>query len=313
MSPATDPYDAADKIAVETPDVITLDLEMPRMNGLVFLRKIMRQRPIPVVIITGKSTPQVENTIEAFYEGAVDVVNKSDIQPSDRNSVKRITDKVWQLSFSKIKRIASHPVPNHIRYDSTANDSFKNIVMIGASSGGIRAIHEILNRLSGQIPPVILVQHMSESFTGSFASHLNKRLPYYVKEAQDAEPLRKNLIYVAPGGRHLVVGKQAQRIVLFLNNDPAVNHVKPSVDKLFLSAVQQNVPNVYAFLLTGMGRDGAEGLLALKENQAYTVAQNRESSAIFGMPGEAIKLGAAKKVLGLPQMADLINSLNKNP
>lgn len=310
MESAENPYVAAERIAKETPDVITLDIEMPRMNGLIFLRKIMRQRPIPVIVITGKNARHVEQTVEALYEGAVDVIDKKELNHQDEEQIKRICDKVYEVSFSRLKRLA--PLVG------ARNDMFKpglhadkpsKIVLIGASSGGTRIIGDILSQLKSNIPPLVIVQHMSENFTKTFATQLNARLDLHVVEAKDGDELRNGKVYIAPGNMHLEIDKRLSKYFVRLNQDEAVNHVRPSVDVMFYSMSRFEVNNVFAFLLTGMGRDGARGLLELNKKGAFTVAQDEESSIIFGMPREAIRLGAASEVMNPKQIADFINKL----
>lgn len=308
MQSAEDPYVAAQRIAEETPDVITLDIEMPRMNGLVFLRKIMRQRPVPVVIITGINTDQVEQSVQALYEGAVDVVAKSDINQFDKESIKQITDKVYQVSFSRMRRIP--PLTGAKAGPLIMPDKkVKKVVLMGASSGGTRVLTEIISQLKDDIPPLLIVQHMSASFTKTFAAQLDMRVNFLVKEAEQGEELKNGVVYVAPGDRHLEVQKILSRIILHLNEEPPVNHVRPSVDVLFSSMARYVVNNVYAFLLTGMGKDGAEGMKRLYDKGAYTVAQDEESCVIYGMPKEALRLGGVSQVMNIRQIVNFINSL----
>lgn len=308
MNSAEDPYMAVQRIAEETPDVITLDIEMPRMNGLIFLRKIMRQRPVPVVIITGKNTEQVEQSIQALYDGAVDVIAKSDINQLDKDGIKRITDKVYQISFSRMRRLPRFPAKKAGRHKSPPQ-KVEKVVLMGASSGGTRVFSDIICELKDDIPPLVIVQHMSASFTKTFASQLDMRVNFMVKEAEEGEYLQNGVVYVAPGDKHLQIQKKPGRISLHLNEGPPVNHVRPSVDVLFSSMARYMVNDVYAFLLTGMGKDGAQGMKELYDKGAFTVAQDEESSVIYGMPKEALQMGAVRQVMNIRQIVNFINGL----
>ncbi|MFW5974570.1 MAG: chemotaxis-specific protein-glutamate methyltransferase CheB [Bacteroidota bacterium] len=295
---AGDPYEAVKIIAQEAPDLITLDIEMPRMSGLTFLKKIMRQHPIPVIIITSQNINQIEAAMEALREGAVELISKNDITPTDLEGRKNLLEKIWAASNSKVTRLVYDRVmdtaaqTNYSRYNGS-----NKLILIGASSGGTRTISEIITRLPAGIPPIVIVQHIPEQMSFLFARQLNQVCPFYVKEAEDDDLLVKNQVLIAPGNRHLELKQTSYGLKTRITHGPPVNHVRPSVDKLFFSALPFASRDVIAIILTGMGSDGAQGLLKLREKDAYTIAQDEKSAVIYGMPKVAWEMGAAKAVM----------------
>ncbi|MCF8308292.1 MAG: chemotaxis-specific protein-glutamate methyltransferase CheB [Bacteroidales bacterium] len=313
LTPATDPYQAAKIIGQEAPDVIALDIEMPRMNGLTFLKKIMRQHPIPVVIITQLDVNQIQMSLEALNAGAIDVVAKKDINPENESGKQDLLNKMWAAANSRINRLYPEKQPVHqqerksIHPRGEANSD--TIVMIGASSGGTAIISTILNKLPSEIPGTIIVQHIPEHMSYLFAKQLNAKTPFYVKEAENGDRVLKNKVLVAPGNHHIELQKDKQGYYCRITHGPPINHVRPSVDKLFFSALPFETQKMYAFLLSGMGRDGAQGLLKLRQKGTYTVAQDEGSSVIFGMPKVAIDLGAAKAIMNTDEIIALFKSV----
>ncbi len=292
---AGDPYEAVKLMAEEAPDLITLDIEMPRMSGLTFLKKIMRQHPIPVIIITSQNVSQIEAAMEALREGAVEVISKNDITPADHEGRKNLLEKMWAAANSKVSRFTPEKITDSgVQTKQTQYNGSNKLVLIGASSGGTRTISEIITRLPSGIPPVVIVQHIPEQMSFLFARQLNQVCPFYVKEAENDDLLVKNQVLIAPGNRHLELKQTTHGIKARITHGPPVNHVRPSVDKLFFSALPFASRDVIAIILTGMGSDGAQGLMKLREKGAYTIAQDEKSAVIYGMPKVAKEMGAAK-------------------
>lgn len=316
---ASDPYEAVAKIAEVLPDVITLDIEMPRMNGLTFLSKLMKQHPIPVVVISSVAGEGSDNGIKALKLGAREIITKPRLS-SQEEIVEykiRIADAIKAAAQTQIKQVPGRMVANEDSLSDTTDKQSKegqknaqvseDVILMGASTGGTDVISRILKGLRTDLPGILIVQHMPGEFTGAFASRLNKECDLYVKEAEHDDVIKRGCVYIANGFNHLELDKQNGKFVCKLEKGELVNRHRPSVDVLFHSAVKFQGKNITAILLTGMGADGARGLLKLNEIGARTFAQDEKSSVIFGMPKEAIKLNAAKKV-GNPE--ELINWLN---
>lgn len=311
LQSAGDPYEAAKIISREAPDVIALDIEMPRMSGLTFLRKIMSQHPIPVVIVTNQDVNQIEMSLEALQAGAVDVVSKKDIGPGENDGRRDLIEKMWGAANSKVSRI----FPGHAAKEEKKADIFpsqkpsEKLVVMGASSGGTAVISSILQNLPADIPGMVVVQHIPEDMSFLFAKQLNMQTLFYVKEAENGDRVMRKKVLVAPGNKHIELRQDSMGFYVRITQGPPINHVRPSIDKLFYSALQYDAKKIYAFLLTGMGQDGAQGLLKLRQKGAYTVAQDERSSVIFGMPKVAIGLGAAKAVMNPDEIIRVIKSL----
>jgi two-component system chemotaxis response regulator CheB len=293
---ASDPYEARQAIKTLDPDVVTLDVEMPNMNGLAFLEKIMRLRPMPVVMISSHTQTGAEATLEALSLGAVDCVAK----PCDADFMRGFGDlaeKVKTAARAQVRaagaRITPRPEPHFAPNGK--------IVAIGASAGGVEALMTVLSRFPANCPPTVIAQHMPASFTHGFAERLNRISAAQVSEAEHGTPLLPGRAYVAPGGSHMeVAGRFPTRCVL----KPA-DHVtgpRPSVDVLFASVARISKGRAVGAILTGMGRDGARGLLAMRETGAGTIAQDQETSVVYGMPRAAVELGAAEAQLPLEQI-----------
>lgn len=305
---APDPFVARDKILKYNPDVITLDVEMPRMDGITFLKKLMRYYPIPVVILSSLTQSGMATTIEALEEGAVDVIAKPrmDIIKGMEQISREVIEKVKTAARAKIrkrneaKKEASVPV----LMGKALKQSTNKVIAIGASTGGTEAIKDILVRLPADAPGIVVVQHMPEKFTKAFAERLNSLCNMEVREARDGDGVIPGAVLIAPGNYHMQFRRSGARYYVTLNQDPPVYHQRPSVDVLFDSVAEYAGSNATGVILTGMGADGSHGLLKMKQSGARTIAQDEESCIVFGMPKEAIKLGGVDRVLPLEKIPD---------
>lgn len=310
---APDPYIARDKIVKLKPDVITLDIEMPRMDGITFLRKLMHYYPLPVIIVSSLTPKGGKLAIEALEAGAVEIINK----PSHAKEVSDIS----VLLIEKIKAAAEVNLNcNHqqnidkstIKRYRTIKDTNIDLIAIGASTGGTNAVRRILMELPRNIPGIIIVQHMPEDFTNSFAKSLDQICDIDIKEAEDGDKIVPGLALIAPGNKHLLVEYSNFLYFVKVKNGPLVSRHRPSVDVLFKSTSRCAAENSIGIILTGMGNDGARGLLAMKEKGAKTIAQDENSSVIFGMPKEAVKINAADEILSLGQIPQRILEIVDN-
>jgi len=321
MATAGDPYLAASKMSIEAPDVITLDVEMPKMDGLTFLRKIMSQHPIPVVIISSLTERGTETALKAMEYGAVEIISKSqfDVRGFSEEDAIRICDTIKSASkvLPKRRSIATavvtpklssdvilKPVVNHSMIQTT-----EKVVAIGASTGGTEALKVFLEAMPADSPGMIIVQHMPEMFTRSFANRLNGICKITVKEAENGDTVIRGRALIAPGNKHMLLKRSGARYFVEIQEGPLVNRHRPSVDVLYRSVAQYAGKNSVGIIMTGMGDDGARGLLEMKTAGAYTIAQDEKSSVVFGMPREAIKLGAAAKIMALEDMAGFISRI----
>ena len=294
---AIDPYVARDKIVRLTPDVVTLDIEMPRMDGLTFLRRLMKYHPLPVIVVSSFTQEGSDAAIEALELGAVDVLGKP--RAADLGSIADVlAEKVRVAAAVRGKKRQSDPAPPVA--DATAGVDFsatgEEIIAIGASTGGPEAIRTILLGLPANAPGILIVQHMPPYFTGSFAKRLNDACPMEVREAEHGEEVSPGLALVAPGGKHLVLRPNRGQYRVEVKEGPPVHHQCPSADVLFHSVARHAGPDAAGVLLTGMGTDGARGLLAMKEAGAHTIAQSEETCIVFGMPREAIRIDAVTEI-----------------
>lgn len=324
MGTAADPIIAVKKIMKEIPDVITLDIEMPRMDGLTFLRKIMSQHPIPVVVISSLTTEGTEVAMKALEYGASEIIGKPAMNTAQFINESKILlcDAVKAASHAKLKRkkitSASSSSAILVRPKYSADVIIKRassikriidtdkIIVLGASTGGTEAIRHFLKQLPPKVPGIAIVQHMPEGFTKSFANSLNNICDLDVKEAENGDKLYQGRVLIAPGNKHILLKRVGKEYYVEVKEGPLVNRHRPSVDVLFRSAARYAGKNAVGILLTGMGNDGAKGLLELKEAGSYTIAQDEATSVVFGMPKEAIKLNAAEKVLPLDNIAPFI-------
>ena len=311
---APDPFIARDKIVKLSPDVITLDVEMPKMDGITFLDKLMRHFPIPVVIVSSLTQVGAETTMRALEAGAVEVVAKPEmnVQKGLELISSDIVEKVRIAASARVMKRAAksvQPQASPLTFQSKAlTKSTHKVIAIGASTGGTEAIREVLTRLPADTPGIVLVQHMPEHFTKAFAERLNTICAMEVREASDGDSVIPGRVLIAPGGFHMVLKRSGARYYVSLNQEAQVFHQRPSVDVLFDSVATYAGSNSVGAILTGMGADGAKGLLHMREAGARTMAQDERSCVVFGMPREAIKLGGAEDVLPIQDVASKILS-----
>ena len=305
---APDPYVARDKIVKLKPDIITLDIEMPRMDGLTFLKKLMRHYPLPVIIVSSLTTKGGKLAMDALSLGALEVMSKPSSAYSIGEMGVQLIDKIRALARVKVRpkgeRSSSSSENIQIKMASKALSKTTNkIIAIGASTGGTEALKTILTGMPPNAPGTLVVQHMPANFTTSFAERLNELSTMTIKEARDGDSLVNGVALIAPGNYHMLLKRSGARYYVQIKKGPLVHHQRPAVDVLFHSVAAYAGGNAVGVILTGMGSDGAIGLLKMKEAGARTMAQDEKSCIVFGMPKEAIKLGAAEKVLPLENIA----------
>ncbi|MCA9498355.1 MAG: chemotaxis response regulator protein-glutamate methylesterase [Nitrospira sp.] len=302
---APDPYVARDKMKALNPDVLTLDVEMPKMDGLTFLQKIMSARPMPVVMVSSLTEQGAATTLKALEAGAVDFVTKPtvDIQHGLSDLAHQIVNKVKIAAQANVKkRTLPDDCAERIKALAAQSAMIKTtdtIIAIGASTGGTEALRELLEVLPPNTPPIILTQHMPERFTKSFANRLNELCQIHVKEAQEGDSVIPGQALLAPGNYHMELRRSGARYYVSLNQEPLVNRFRPSVDVMFRSVARYAGGNSVGVILTGMGNDGAAGMLEMKQAGAVNFAQDEASCVVFGMPKEAIKAGGVDKILPL--------------
>ena len=305
---AVDPYVARDKIVKLHPDVVTLDIEMPRMDGLSFLAKLMKYFPLPVVIVSSLTPKNSAAALQALSLGAVEVVSKPGSQYSVPDVGRGLVRAIRAAAGARIMQAQRHSTTPDISAPPALLhlETTHKILAIGASTGGTKAIEAVLRALPGTTPGTIIVQHMPEHFTAAFASRLNQVCRLEVREARDNDVVVPGLVLIAPGQRHILLHKSGAQYLVRLKEGPAVHHQRPSVDVLFHSVARNAGRNAVGVILTGMGADGAKGLQAMHDNGAYTLAEDEKSCVVFGMPQEAIKLGAVDEVVHLSLMPQAI-------
>ena len=301
---AADPYEARDKIKLHSPDVLTLDVEMPRMDGLTFLRNLMRLRPMPVVMVSSLTEEGADVTMAALQVGAVDFVSKPKLGIAEglHAMAEELREKVKAAAGARVRYrepSASAPVVTRSAELRTTD----RVIAIGASTGGTEAVAEVLTGLPPDAPAVLITQHIPEVFSSRFAARLDRCSALSVKEARDGDAVLLGHAYVAPGDHHLRIARSGAKYVCRVSKDEPVNRHRPSVDVLFQSVASAVGTRAIGVILTGMGSDGAEGLLAMRRAGASTIAQDRESSVVWGMPGEAVKRGAAEATVALGEVA----------
>jgi len=310
---AVDPYIARDKIAELRPDVITLDLEMPRMDGLSFLAKLMKHFPMPVVVLSSLTPKNSELAMKALDLGAVEVLCKPGAAYSTKNISHNLAMAIRSAASARIDRI-SDKTKSALEADQTETllvQTTDKVIAIGASTGGTKAIEAVLCGIPAVAPGIVVVQHMPENFTTSFAARLNEICPMQVREARNDDHVVPGVALIAPGNKHMVLQRSGGTYVVKIKDGPRVHYQRPSVDVLFQSVAKNAGRNAVGAILTGMGADGAKGLKAMRESGAHTMAQDESTCVVFGMPKEAIKLNAADEIVPLPRIsAAIINSLN---
>jgi two-component system chemotaxis response regulator CheB len=318
LGTASDPFIAAQRIREEVPDVITLDVEMPRMDGITFLQKIMSQHPIPVVMCSSLTEEGSETALKALEYGAVEIIQKPKLGVKQFLEESRIIicDTVKAAAEARVKRISPgvKKVPPKLTADAviakpTGNamiQTTEKVVMVGASTGGTEALRVFLEAMPLDAPGIVIVQHMPEHFTRSFAARLDGICRISVKEAENNDTVMRGRALIAPGNAHALLKRSGARYYVEIKDGPLVSRHRPSVDVLFRSAARYAGKNAVGVIMTGMGDDGAKGLKEMKEAGASTIAQDEQSCVVFGMPKEAIKLGAADRVLPLEVIAGAV-------
>lgn len=317
---ATDPLIARDKIKRLNPDVITLDVEMPRMDGLAFLENLMRLRPLPVVMISSLTERGADTTLQALALGAVDFVSKPklDVARGLESYAEEIIAKVKAAARAQVRPLARAATPRHsadaviaaapasraLRFHTT-----DRLIAIGASAGGTEALRVVLEQMPADAPAIVLTQHIPAGFSRAFAERLDRHSAMAVREASDGEAILPGHAYLPPGGQHMRVIRDGARWRCRIDDGPAVNRHKPAVDVLFRSVAHSAGDNAIGVILTGMGDDGARGLLEIAQAGAPTFVQDEASSVVWGMPGAAVKLGAAKDMVPLDQVAGRLMQL----
>ena len=342
MGTAADPIIAVKKIMKEVPDVITLDIEMPRMDGLTFLRKIMAQRPIPVVVISSLTTKGTEAAMKALEYGASEVIGKPSMNPDvffQENHI-MLCDAVKAAALSKTRRISADQIQERVNHTNTVEDkpapkrlsqiqkaqpltvqpkytadailekssasdtivSTEKIIVLGASTGGTEAIRTLLRDMPEDMPGIAIVQHMPEGFTRSFSNSLDQISRLSVKEAENGDKLYRGRVLIAPGNKHMLLKRVGKEYFVEIKEGPLVNRHRPSVDVLFRSAARYAGNNAIGVILTGMGNDGARGMKEMHDAGAHTIAQDEQSCVVYGMPKEAYKMGGVDDVVALDKI-----------
>ncbi|MBU1168775.1 MAG: chemotaxis response regulator protein-glutamate methylesterase [Proteobacteria bacterium] len=313
MDTASDPYVAARKMRDAVPDVITLDVEMPKMDGITFLRKLMSQHPIPVVICSSLAVAQSETALKALEYGAVEIIQKPSMGTKQflEESRIRICDSVKAAASIHLKKLSRQRAVEPKRTaDAILAPATKamlktteKVVAVGASTGGTEALKVFLESLPPDAPGMVVVQHMPENFTRAFSNRLNGLCQVNVKEAEDNDTILRGQVLIAPGNYHVLIKRSGARYYVEVKTGPLVSRHRPSVDVLFRSAARYAGKNAVGVIMTGMGDDGAKGMLEMKQAGAYTIAQDEETCVVFGMPKEAIKHGGVDKILPLGKIA----------
>lgn len=322
-----DPVLAIERIRRGAPDVITLDVEMPRMNGLDFLRKLMAVRPLPVIMISSLTREGAETTMRALELGAVDFFPKPASFDQLEGSAREIVEKIRAAAGARVARPRRPPPPSGfaplggaakplpappaggLAPRAPGNAAWQRVIAIGASTGGVEALREVLGELPPEMPPILIAQHMPPGFTETFARRLDSLCRLAVKQADDGEVVRGGVAYIAPGGRHLELARRGIGYVLRVTDDPPVNRHRPSVDTLFRSIARAAGSKAIGVMLTGMGGDGADAMLEMSRAGAYTIAQDEASCVVFGMPRQAIAAGGVREVAALGEIAQRLETL----
>ncbi|MFH1060827.1 MAG: chemotaxis response regulator protein-glutamate methylesterase [Pseudomonadota bacterium] len=301
---ATDPYVARDKIVHLEPDVITLDIEMPRMDGLTFLRKLMQHRPMPVIILSSLTQKGGRLALEAIEAGAVEVLSKPGGSFSVGEMAEQLAEKIRAAARSRpMAKSQADTAVTPVATPITNVDLTHKIIAIGASTGGTEAIKQVLTRLPGTVPGIVVVQHMPPRFTTAFANRLDGICPFEVREAADGDSVYPGRCLIAPGNFHMMLRRSGARYHVEVKTGPMVHHQRPAVDVLFRSVAKAAGKNALGVILTGMGADGGEGLLQMRQAGAPTLGQDEASCVVYGMPKVAFEMGAVGKVLSLGDIA----------
>ncbi|MCP4633797.1 MAG: chemotaxis response regulator protein-glutamate methylesterase [candidate division Zixibacteria bacterium] len=305
---APDPYVARDKILSLKPDVLTLDVEMPRMDGITFLRKLMKHFPLPTVVVSSLTQKGSELAMEALDAGAVEVMNKPNASYSVGDMSVELIEKIKAAAQVRLSKKENQSTDAKRTRKLSLTKTTHKVIAIGASTGGTQALSSLLKVLPANTAGTVIVQHMPENFTKSFANRLNDICDMEVSEAKDGDSVVPGKALIAPGNSHIILKRSGANYYLSIKNGPLVNRHRPSVEVLFKSVAQIAGKNAVGAILTGMGADGARGMLEMKNAGAYTIAQDEKSCVVFGMPKEAIKLGGVEKVLPLDKIPKAILS-----
>ena len=302
---ASDAFVARDKIRTLQPDVLTLDIEMPKMDGLSFLERLMRAHPMPVVMVSSLTEAGCASAIRALELGAVDFVTKPKVNVRERlvDVAEEIVEKIKVAASAQVRRRLHTDSPPSARSTAASPRGTEHVIAVGASTGGTEALLQFLAALPADAPGVVVVQHMPEHFTSAFAARLDHLCTVRVKEAADGDRVLTGHVLIAPGNHHMRVVREGSSYVVRLSSEPLVNRHRPAVDVLFHSCAEQVKGAAVGVIMTGMGDDGARGLLAMREAGARTLAQNEETCVVFGMPKAAVELGAVHEVLPLSRLA----------
>jgi two-component system chemotaxis response regulator CheB len=321
LGASPDPLLAIDRIRRNPPDVITLDVEMPRMNGLDFLRNLMAVRPLPVIMISSLTRQGAETTMRALELGAVDFFPKPGSFDELEGSAQEIAEKIRAAAGARVmrRRPSAPPAPAAPVQKSNfaplasppppAASLLHRVIGIGASTGGVEALRDVLTQLPAHMPPILIAQHMPPGFTETFARRLDTLCRLHVKQAEDNEVVRGGVAYIAPGGRHLVLMRRGAGYYLRVTDDPPVNRHRPSVDTLFRSIARAAGTQAIGVMLTGMGGDGADAMLEMSHSGAYTIAQDEASCVVFGMPRQAIAAGGVREIASLSDIPGRLETL----
>jgi two-component system, chemotaxis family, protein-glutamate methylesterase/glutaminase len=314
---AADPYQARELIKRLNPDVLTLDVEMPKMDGLTFLRHLMRLRPMPVLMVSSLTQRNADVTMEALAAGAVDFVPKPSVGVAGgfEELADELVSKLKVVARARVSQRCGAPNASTAAHDKSRSQfrTTDRLIAFGASTGGTEAIAELLERFPPDAPGVVIVQHIPELFSQRFAERLNGSSSLVVSEAKDGDPVLLGHAYVAPGNQHLRVVRSGARYFCRVTRDDRVNRHRPSVDVLFDSVAREVGSSAVGVILTGMGDDGANGLLAMRQAGSATIAQDAKSSVVWGMPGEAVRRGAVDEVLPLDRIAERALELARDP
>lgn len=311
---APDPFIAREKIKALHPDVLTLDVEMPKMDGLTFLEKLMRGHPMPVVMVSSLTEAGCQTTLRALELGAVDFIAKPkiDLREGMEEIAQDLIGKIKAAAQAKVRGkggdsgVGGKGVTLPLSFGAAMIKTTDTIIAIGSSTGGTEAVKDVLIALPPNTPPILITQHMPERFTKTWADRMNSLCRISVKEAEDGDSVLPGHALVAPGSYHMTLVRSGARYSVRINQDPPVNRHRPSVDVMFDSVAQYAGANTIGVILTGMGGDGAKGMLTMKQAGAYTIAQDEASCVVFGMPKEAIKLGGVDKILPLSEIPGAI-------
>jgi len=313
---APDPFIGRDKIVELKPDILILDVEMPRMDGLTFLEKLMKYQPMPVIIVSSLAKKGCEVAFRALELGAAEVMAKPGESYSVGDMSEQLIEKIKAVSKINVGRLTSRAAFSAISQNRVNTGAMlkttNKIIAIGASTGGTEALKEVLTALPANMPPIVIVQHMPQYFTKSFAERLNSLCVLEVKEAENGDLATPGKVLLAPGNKHMVLKRSGASYYVEVKDGPLVHHQRPAVEILFQSVAKYAGTNAIGVILTGMGKDGAKGLLDMRDAGAYTIAQDEASCIVFGMPKEAIALGGVMKVESLRRIPQVLVNLLKN-